>query len=79
MIVSKSQSPVTLPEERSGRPTSCKIGDSVLYHSLLGLASGERYRTFSSIAPGLGLGMAASSRRKSLGRTSPCGRAAKTI
>jgi hypothetical protein len=39
MIVSKSQSQATLPEERSGRPTSCKIGDSALYHSLLGLAS----------------------------------------
>ena len=32
MIVSKSQSQATLPEERSGRRTSCKIGDNVLYH-----------------------------------------------
>jgi len=35
MIVSKSQSQATLPEERRGRVTSCKIGDSVHYHSLL--------------------------------------------
>jgi hypothetical protein len=34
MIVSKSQSQATLPEERSRRLTSCTIGDSVLYHSL---------------------------------------------
>jgi hypothetical protein len=34
MIVSKSQSQAILPEERNGRRTSCKIGDSVLYHSL---------------------------------------------
>jgi hypothetical protein len=37
MIVSKSQSQATLPEERSRRLTSCTIGDSVLYHSLSGL------------------------------------------
>jgi hypothetical protein len=39
MIVSKSQWQATLPKERSGRITSRKIGDSVLYHSLLGLAT----------------------------------------
>jgi hypothetical protein len=33
MIVSKSRSQATLLEERSGRLTSCKTGDSVLYHS----------------------------------------------
>jgi len=33
MIVSKSQSQVTVPEESRGQFTSCKIGDSVLYHS----------------------------------------------
>jgi hypothetical protein len=39
MIVSKSQSQATLPEERSRRLTSCTIGDSVLYHSLIELAN----------------------------------------
>jgi hypothetical protein len=42
MIVSKSHSQATLPEDRSGRLTSCKIGDSVLYHSLLGSANSQR-------------------------------------
>src|SRR5271166_514123 len=44
MIVSKSQSQATLPDERSGRLTSYKIGDSVLYHSLPGLEKKGRYR-----------------------------------
>src|SRR5215469_16332347 len=39
MIVSKSQSQATLPEERRVHLTSCKIDDSVLYHSLSGLTS----------------------------------------
>jgi hypothetical protein len=39
MIVSKSQSQATLPEGRCGRLTSCKIGDSVLYHSSYRLTS----------------------------------------
>jgi hypothetical protein len=30
MIVSKSQSQATLPEEHRGHLTSCKLGDSVL-------------------------------------------------
>jgi len=42
MIVSKSQSQVTVPEESRGQFTSCKVGDSVLYHSLLRLASPQQ-------------------------------------
>ena len=34
MIVSKSQSQATLPDERRSRLTLCKTGDGVLYHSL---------------------------------------------
>ena len=41
MIASKSQSQATLPDERSGRLTSYKIGDSVLYHSLPGWQAPE--------------------------------------
>jgi len=38
MIVSKSRLQATLPEEQSGRLSPCRIGDSVLYRSLLGFA-----------------------------------------
>ena len=43
MIGSKSQCQATLPEEQSGRLTSCKIGDSVHYRSLFGLLGPQTF------------------------------------